>query len=203
MAALRVPEMHWTDLILLSLAARSFELIDAFVAGVDRWNISVGSTLVRLQLDNVLRAHLLATTDDPGALFSHLLSDEPLHRMVLPEALHNRLPPEARSGSRSYARDATLKELASQEHPWIKVTYDTASKWVHHSSAHVLTTIRFSDGDGEDEPITFSGRIPVDVDQFDEEFMSGLIRTMVLASDTLLAYLAEWVGKKPEPTQGT
>jgi hypothetical protein len=43
----------------------------------------------------------------------------------------------------------------------------------------------------------FSGRIPVDVDQFSVDFLEPLLDTMGVSSRALLAYLTEWVEKKP------
>ena len=54
-----------TDMILLSFVARSLDLIDAFIDACDRWNLSVASGLVRLQVDNVIRVHLVSTHPRP------------------------------------------------------------------------------------------------------------------------------------------
>ena len=85
--------LYHSDLVLLSFIARSFELIDAFVGAVDRWNLSLGSVIVRLQVDNVLRAHLIATSPEPHAILVHLLNGEPLQRYRLPERQVLMLPP--------------------------------------------------------------------------------------------------------------
>jgi hypothetical protein len=181
------------DLVLLSLIARSFELIDAFVGGVERWNLSLGSMLVRLQIDNVLRAHLIATSPEPHAILVHLLNEEPLHKYRLPESQVLLLPEADRRDNR--ATDKNLRALTAAVHPWVQELYETASKWVHHSAAHLLTTWTVTP---DDSTGAISGRIPVDVDQFDEAFLMGLLGAMLRASDTLLAYAEGWVERKKE-----
>jgi hypothetical protein len=183
--------LYHADVLIVSLIARSFELIDAFVEGVDRWNLSVGSVLVRLQVDNVLRAHLVATSPEPHAVLLHLLSEEPLHKYRLPRSQVLILPD--RGDDR--ATDKNLRSLAATIHPWVDELYETASKWVHHSAAHVLTTWAVTP---DETTGAISGRIPVDVDQFDEEFVSGLLGAMLRASHALLAYAEGWVDKKRE-----
>jgi hypothetical protein len=185
--------LYHSDLVLLSFIARSFELIDAFVGAVDRWNLSLGSVIVRLQVDNVLRAHLIATSPEPHAILVHLLNGEPLQRYRLPERQVLMLPPADRKDNR--ATDKNLRSLAAAVHPWVDELYETASQWVHHSAAHVLTTWKVTP---DDTTGAISGRIPVDVEQFDEGFLMGLLGAMLRASDGLLAYAEGWAEQKRE-----
>ena len=92
-------------MILLSFVARSLDLIDAFIDACDRWNLSVASGLVRLQVDNVIRVHLVSTSPDPPGLLNHMLSGEPLRKYMLPDEQRRRLPAEYRRSAR--ATDAT------------------------------------------------------------------------------------------------
>jgi hypothetical protein len=187
-----------TDLALLSLATRSLDLVDAFNEVVDRWNLSVGSALVRLQVDNVLRAHLISTSPESGVLVNHMLGDEPLHRYRLPEQQRVCLPEGDQANAR--ATDRNLRLLAAATLPWIDEVYETASKWIHHSEAHLLTTWRTHPvGD----VMAISGRIPVDIDQFDEPFVMGMLGAMLRASDGLLEYLEGWAKSKPERIDAT
>lgn len=188
-AFLAISPLYPTDMLLMSLVSRSLDVIDAFARSFDRWNVAVSSPLVRLQVDNVLRAHLVATTPDTHELLLHLAGDKRLDRLTVPPVLAARLP--ERFHKRPRFTDAVLVELASAEHDWIRDSYKTASAWVHHSAAHLLTTWKVSD-EGQ-----FSGRIPVDVDQFSVDFLEPLLDTMGVSSRALLAYLTEWVEKKP------
>lgn len=81
-------------------------------------------------------------------------------------------------------------KLASAEHDWIESAYRAASAWVHHFSAHVLTSWKVS---GDDR---LAGRLPVDVEQFSLEFLEPLLDTAGVASRTLLGYLTMWVDAK-------
>lgn len=125
------------DLLLLSLANRAVDVIDAFSYAFDRWNVAVASSLVRLQIDNLLRAHLAAIIPDPDVLFEHLASDRRLNRLEVPPDLLRHLPNQPR---RAHFTDQTLIRFAAHDHPWIEDAYRTSSSWVHHSAAHLLTT---------------------------------------------------------------
>jgi hypothetical protein len=180
--------LYTQDLLLLSLISRSLELIDGFASAVDGWRISVASALVRLEVDTLLRAHLGAITPDPDALVFHLADDQPLHRLKLPTSLRDSL-----SGSGLDTRkfsDAVLVALAARELPWVPDVYKTASSWVHHSASHMFTTWKIEGG------TFFSARVPVDIDQFDEDFLGPLIVAMTAPASALVTYLNMWEQRK-------
>lgn len=189
--------LYASDMVMISLVARSFEIIDAFIEGVDRWNISVGSVMIRLQLDNVLRAHLLATSPEPGAILKHMLSEQPFRRHVLPPSQRDLLPPEYRRGAR--ATDSNMRALAALAHPWVDEYYDIASKAVHHSTAHLMTTWKVT---SSENPGTISGRIPADIEQFEVAELMGLLGAMLQSSECLQDYAQDWAERKSKGLDG-
>lgn len=180
--------LYALDLLLLSLLARSLDIIDAFLASLDRWNVAVASSLVRLQIDNVLRANLFAITRHSNDILLHLIKDRPLRKLPLPSDLLQHIPHHF--GKKPKCSDAVLIELARYQYKWLPDAYSTASSWVHHSAAHVLTTWRLA---GESR---IAGRIPVDIDQFEPDFLEPLLDAMGLASRTLTNYLTTWAVRK-------
>lgn len=187
-AFLGMSSLFPVDMLHVSLVSRSLDLLDAFAYTFDRWNIAVAAPLVRMQIDNVLRAHLIAVTPDPDELLLHLVADKPLNRLIVPPQLADRLA--LKPGKKHVHTDALLVKLASAEHHWIDSAYRAASAWVHHSSAHVLTSWTVS-GDNR-----LAGRLPVDVEQFSLEFLEPLLDTAGMASRTLLDYLTMWADAK-------
>lgn len=180
---LGVSQLFNLDLLLLSLAARSADVIDAFTYALDRWNISTASALVRLQVDNVLRAHVAAIYPDPDQLFLHLAADKRFDKLEVPEALLKLLPDAPK---KARFTDRVLVELAQAHHSWIADVYKTSSAWVHHSAAHVLTTWQISDS-GE-----VAGRFPVDINLFEPDFLAPIADAMIVSTKTLVAYLDSW-----------
>lgn len=172
------------DMLLLVVTGRSLELIDAFTTEFDKWNIRVSSAMVRMQIDNLLHAHVVAITADLRSLLLHLASDRRLSRFPIPHALVSQLPPRLRK--RQTLTDDVLVALAGKHHDWLPRAYRSGSAWIHHSSAHLLTTWKGQGGG------IVSARIPIEIDQFSEDFLEGIASTMATTSRTILNYLEAW-----------
>jgi hypothetical protein len=187
-AVLSSGHLYMQDLLVLSLISRSLELIDGFISAIHGWRFFVASPLVRLQADNLARMHLGAVTSTPDELVVHIADGQPLNRLAVPQELRDSIT-EPGLDTRRFS-DRVLIALASQEHPWLREVYDAGSSWgVHHSSAHMFTTWSI---DGAN----FAGRVPVDIDQFDEDFVGALIEAMNRCSAPLVKYLREWADRK-------
>jgi hypothetical protein len=182
-------QVRSVDMLLMSVVSRSMEIIESFLGAIDTWNVSVASALVRLQIDNVMRCHLFAVTPDADGLLLHLMADKRLRDLELPVSLIARLPVEDRRRAKRH-QDWVLVALASQEHEWIEGAYDVSSAWIHHSAAHLLTSYEMSPAGH------FAGRVPVEIEQFDEEFLLGLVNVMGVSSRTVVRYLDEWTATK-------
>jgi hypothetical protein len=181
-------ELYTVDMLLGSVVSRSMEVVDSFLTAFEHWSVGVASALVRLQIDNVLRCHLIAVTPEPDLLYQHLASDLPLRKLALPERLANALPSDQRKRARRH-EDWVLVALAAQEHDWIESAYAISSAWVHHSSAHLLTSYKI---DGN----RLSGRVPTATAQFDEQFLTPIVDVMGAATRTIVNHLNEWTARK-------
>jgi hypothetical protein len=187
-AVLSSGNLYMQDLLVLSLISRSVELIDGFISAVHGWRLFVASPLVRLQADNLARMHLGAITSAPDELVLHIADGQPLNKLAVPQELRDSIAAPG-FDTRKFS-DRVLIALASREHPWLRDVYAAGSSWgVHHSSAHMFTTWSV---DGAN----FSGRVPIDIDQFDEDFVGALIEAMTRCSAPLVDYLREWADKK-------
>jgi hypothetical protein len=174
------------DLLLGAIVGRSLDVLGGFADAFDRWNVTVASVLVRLQVDNVLLAHVNLTTPDPDGLLAHLVADKRMASLVVPEGMASRLRPK----DRKRFTDQTMRWLASQEHPWIDDVYTKASGWVHFSSIHYANVWKFGD-DG-----SVFARWPLDVEQFGVDFLAPMLQAMLVATCTVTDYLRLWVAKK-------
>ena len=182
-------ELYTTDILFSSVVSRSMELIESYLFAMDEWSISVATALVRLQVDNVLRCHLFAVTPDPDEILRHLLRDEPLEKLPLPDVLVNLIPEDDRQ-KKMYHRDWVLRLLAAQELEWVDDAYKVSSSWIHHSAAHLWATCKITDSG------TFSSRVPADIDRFDESFLRNLIDVMGASSRAIVRYLDGWTESK-------
>src|SRR4051812_13127163 len=77
-------DLYSVDLLLWSVVGRSIEAVDSFVSAFDHWNVSVASAVVRMQVDNVLQAHLFAVYPDSHELLLHIMDDKPLRQLAVP-----------------------------------------------------------------------------------------------------------------------
>ncbi|MFA5787264.1 MAG: hypothetical protein WDA71_09860 [Actinomycetota bacterium] len=176
------------DLILGSLVGRSLDIVDGFGHAFERWNFTVASVLVRLQVDNVMIAHVTATTSDVDGLLKHILADQRLTNLHVPTSMAQALPEKDRR--KAAFTDSTMRRLAGIEHPWIDDIYRLTSSWVHFSAVHYQNVWRI------DENGRIFGRWPLDIGQFGKDFLLPMLNAMFTATQSLTNYLREWTSKK-------
>ena len=59
-------------LILATVMARSYSLVDGFLNAFDTWNLMVAAPILRMQVDNLVRVYYIANEDD-GQITTDLL----------------------------------------------------------------------------------------------------------------------------------
>jgi len=69
------------DFIIIAMLQRSYGIIDALIDAVDNYNVHAAAPLLRLQLDNLFRAHYFASVPDLDSLVKRLLAGEELRRI--------------------------------------------------------------------------------------------------------------------------
>lgn len=161
------------DIVLLSIANRSLDLIDGFLATFDRWNFSTAAPLVRLQVDNLMRATILQLAP-PNTLTTPMLAGKNLSKVPDP------LRPD---GTKVKLTDQRLCQHASTVFDWLDLVYRQSSGWVHFSGVHVGVTMKVDD-DGRIE-----SRFPSDIDRYPFEFVEQVLWAMLKATDGLLEVL--------------
>jgi hypothetical protein len=182
--------LYTKDMLIGSVVNRSFELVEAFLSALDTWSVSVASALVRVQLDNLLRIHLFMVSPDVDAIYDHIASDKGLGKLPLPQRLIDMIPEDKRKPHGMVHADWALVEIAAHTFPWIKGAYQTGSSWIHHSNAHLGITHRVT---GEDQ---FSGRLPPDIDQFDEKFWASMCDVMLACTLAINEFIEMWTESK-------
>ena len=60
--------MYWTDMLVVSVAARSYSLVDGFLWAFDTWNPVVAAPVIRMQIDNLVRISI--GVEDPDDLIA-------------------------------------------------------------------------------------------------------------------------------------
>jgi hypothetical protein len=178
-------KMYWTDLLVMTVAARSYSLVDGFLSAFDAWNPIVAAPIVRMQINNLVRLAYAAEGN----------SDDFARYLVEGGELRHRSDDEGKR-----LTDARLIERASGAHPWVKAVYEATSGWVHLSPALLHSVVQFREDDGSDEPGYVVGvGIPVRRDRIPLRAHEELIVAMTKATEEVFGYIESWEARKGLP----
>ena len=112
------------DQFMLVILNRSMNLVDGIIALTERWNPVSANALLRVQIDNLLRAYYIARKKDER----HQILEQ-WRKCVRWDKIKNA------EGER--LRDRLMVEHAQQQYEWITDMYDRTCKHVHLSfSSH-------------------------------------------------------------------
>lgn len=106
----------------LAILNRSLELLDGFVLLAKSNNYGCCMSLLRMQLDNILRFYGVMHTKDIHETANAIFNGVKLN--TLKDSFGKRL------------RDGYLVDLLSKENPWVKNVYDLTSGYIHLSDQH-------------------------------------------------------------------
>lgn len=128
----RIPSTHhnFYYLVLRGALRRSYALARAFFDLVEAENYVAAAPLVRLELDNGLRIHLIALCGDSRKTLEHLAAGKRLDQLRDPD------------GHRF--TDRLIVDALSGFFPWLPRLYDEGSRFIHFSDVHVFA---FDDSD--------------------------------------------------------
>ncbi|MFB7860228.1 hypothetical protein [Rhodococcus qingshengii] len=183
------------DRLTATIAARALENIDAFMNAMETWNISVASTLVRLQVDNLMIINLLIISPNPEYVVDHIVSGEKLNSLPLPEELNN-LIPEERRDRKMYHKEWVLQRLAADRFPWLPNSYEETSGYVHFSSDHEGHIFKISGNNIE-------GRVPANIEQYSQRDIEDLVNSMREPSQALVKMMNEWTSVRKQREEDT
>lgn len=180
---LKVHENFYTlDTFFIGLAQRSYELINGFISMLDEANFSVMAPILRMQIDNLMRASYVSRSSNPDQIASEFLNGVEFRKM--------------KDGKGQTLMDHILKDEALQFHPWIGDVYSKTSGWIHFSPAHVYTSLkteRTSDG------TLVKVHFPRSADDLSEEALEDISFALVKVSQELIPYFNSWYEVKGLP----
>ena len=165
--------LYRADVLMWSIGNRSLEVADGFVATFRRWNVHAAASLVRLQVDNVVRSCLLCRYGPWDEVEDALLEGEPLHRVADPTRAED---PRAR------LNDTRLVELAKAYHPWLEHLYQESSRWVHLSDRHHNTSFSLDKGGG------FHGSVPIQASQYPHDLLVDVLWAAKATTEAIADY---------------
>lgn len=182
--------MYADDRVMMTITSRAMENIDAFVSAAATWNMSAASTLVRLQLDNLMTINLLDVSPNPNHVVDHILSGKKLSSLRLPAELIDMVPKGRRAG-RMYHKEWVLQILAAARFPWLPDSYASTSGYVHFSSEHESHIFKISGA-------RIEGRVPADIDQYNKQDIGDLVKAILQPSQALVEMMNEWATIRKE-----
>jgi hypothetical protein len=169
--------IYYPDMYIIAGLNRSLSLMRGFADLVASRNYISAAPLVRLQLDNALRAAAMAMVPNPHEFAQQVLCGKKVRQM------------RDRAGEK--LSDAYLCKCLSQQWPWIAKVYEHASGYVHLSDQHILTTFKRPDG----KPVDHF-RISEDNGGIPENAYHRAAQAFGRATAVFLDYVAAWIREK-------
>ena len=159
----------------LSVLNRSLELFDGFILLIRNGQYGCGMSLLRMQLDNVLRFYGVLLTEDPHNVANEMFNGAFLSKIKDKEG--NKL------------RDHYLVTKMSEANPWVNHVYNLTSGYIHLSDQHIHQMLGRSKlaADGEREFYLGS-----DSSHLDETHVLQLIQAFSSTTNGVFALLPEW-----------
>lgn len=122
------------DLYLVGIARRTLAQARAFKQCVEDRNWLVGSALLRLQLDTVLRLYALYWVADPEEFAGRVFRGEQIDRL--------------KAADGKLMKDRYLIDQLKGDNPWIESVYKNTSGLIHFSDRHIFSALRVKDDTG-------------------------------------------------------
>jgi hypothetical protein len=141
---------------LFGIARRALVQSAAFRQMIDTRNSLVASSIIRMQLDTVLRLYALFWVADPEDFAEKVFKGAPINRL------------KAKDGK--LLSDKYLRDRLVPRYTWISDVYEETSGYIHFSNRHMKAALRGIDGDGRrvqlqigphdgDRPISYYGEL--------------------------------------------
>lgn len=170
------------DTFFVAIAQRSYELVDGFISMFDEVNFSVMAPILRMQVDNLIRASYVSRSMNPDEIASNFMTGTEFRKMKNPKG--------------HPLNDRNLREEAAVHHPWISEVYEKTSGWIHLSPAHVHTSIKMEKtSDGALIKLHF----PRGLEDISVEVLEDICFALINATKELFEYFEGWYQVKGLP----
>lgn len=173
--------MFTTDLLAGAAINRSLSNIQGFIAMMRNNNYLLAGSIVRLQLDTLLRFFALHLVEKPASLADEILSGKKLSKMRCKEGHH--------------LTDAYLcKKFTETENlPWVMTVYERTSGLIHLSRGHIAITMHSEKNDPERMLRLTIGEKANIVSYEDQE---ELTQCIIHITELIITYIYGWVKTK-------
>jgi hypothetical protein len=163
------------DLITHLVAKRALSTSTAFASLVEQHNMICARTLLRTQIDSVIRLNAFSLVDEPHELALKMLAGQHIRRL------------KDRYGQKM--TDTYLVEKLGKDIEWLARVYDRTSGFIHLSDELIgLTAV-------EVKPSGFIVAI-VETDAMPEGAWEEVIKCFLETSHLLLHFIDAWVERK-------
>jgi hypothetical protein len=121
----------YQHLYLFGIARRALAQSSAFRSMIDQRNSLVASSIIRMQLDTVLRLYALFWVADPEEFAKKVFKGTEINKL------------KASDGERM--TDAYLRNRVAKTNDWIPAVYRETSGYIHFSNRHMKAALRSTD----------------------------------------------------------
>jgi hypothetical protein len=166
------------DLVTILVAKRTVSTAAGFASLVEQHNMVCARTLLRTQIDSMLRLYAFTLVDDPHDLAKKILSGVDLGK------IHDR--------NKDQMRDGHLKKLLGKDLPWLEEVYKRTSGFVHLSDELIGLTMGVDEHNDHFKPkcaIT-------ETDEMPEASWVEVIECFLETSHVILHLIDTWVETK-------
>lgn len=129
----RVGSIGYQHLYLFAVARRALSQSRAFVHMISDRNSLVAASLLRLQLDTVLRLYAIFWVADAESFAKQVFEGAQVDRL--------------KAADGELMKDKYLRDRLLPRNPWVSDVYASTSGFIHFSNRHMLATLE-SRGDG-------------------------------------------------------
>jgi hypothetical protein len=164
------------QLLAFSVLKRSISLIFGFTSLIREQNFICAASLIRLQLDNLLRFRAAFMVANSNQFVVDVISGKEVRKLV------------DRNGEKM--TDAYLQRALASEYPWLQHLYKATSGYIHFSEQHFFNTMKIT---GQEKDVSrYQAYIGPDDKFVDSEVYGGAIEDMISTTHALLEFLARW-----------
>jgi hypothetical protein len=179
-------QVYEIDVVMAAAMARSYGLVDGFIAAFDSWNPVVAAPLLRMQVDSLIRLAYMAHAPRADAVAHHIFAGREFRTLKDDEG--------------KTLTDCRLRKHAEDVHPWIGSVYQETSGWVHLSPAHLRAAWRLGPAKaGDGQGLVLSGSVPIRPEQIPLSELEQLLGAMIQATEQVFGYVEIWERRKGLP----
>ncbi|MGH9683244.1 MAG: hypothetical protein ACRD4S_06515 [Candidatus Acidiferrales bacterium] len=119
------------DLVVWAVLNRSLSLLEGFTMMIEAKNILCAGSLLRLQIDSLMRLYACWLVENPHTIVEPLLKGEPLSLI--------------KSKTGNSLTDRYLHTELSSVYPWVDSVYEATSGFIHLSKVHMVSIVNCHD----------------------------------------------------------